>query len=128
MASSGSGENELFITVQCCRDLQSNSSQRPSSFVVYKFFDFPDYPTATVHDCCDPQFRDHKSYSVSMDRDLDQYLKSGVMQFYVFDQMEEQMDVYLGKARVPLLSLAQDKAVTGEPLFLDFKVQRFLPP
>lgn len=45
--------------------------------------------------------------------DLDRYLKSEVLQFYVFDYKEEQMDMYLGKARVPLLSLAQDKGITG---------------
>lgn len=82
--------------------------------MVYKFFDFPDYPTATVHDSCDPHFNDLKSYSVLMDLDLDQYLKSVVIQFYVFDYKEEQMDLYLGKARIQLLSLAQDKGITGE--------------
>ncbi|XP_044048154.1 protein fantom [Siniperca chuatsi] len=105
--------NELYVTVQRCRDLQSRSSQQPSPYVVYKVFDFPDHPTATVHDCCDPHFNDLKSYSVQMDVDLDQHLKSEVLQFYVFDYKEERMDTYLGKARVPLLSLAQDKGVTG---------------
>ncbi|KAI3371040.1 hypothetical protein L3Q82_023522, partial [Scortum barcoo] len=105
--------NQLFITVQSCRDLQSRSSQSPSPYVVYKLFDFPDYPTATVHDCCDPRFDDLKSYSVPMDADLDQNLKSDVLQFYVFDYKEEQMDTYLGKARVPLLPLTQDKEISG---------------
>lgn len=49
-----------------------------------------------------------------MDADLDQYLTSEQVQFYVFDYKEEQMDLYLGKVRVPLLSLGQDKAITGE--------------
>ncbi|XP_070763837.1 protein fantom [Enoplosus armatus] len=105
--------NELYITVQRCRDLQSRSSQQPSPYVVYKVFDFSDHPTATVHDCCDPHFGELKSYSVLMDVELDQYLKSEVLQFYVFDYKEEQMDTYLGKARVPLLSLAQDQGITG---------------
>uniref|UniRef100_A0AAQ5Z1F4 C2 domain-containing protein n=1 Tax=Amphiprion ocellaris TaxID=80972 RepID=A0AAQ5Z1F4_AMPOC len=105
--------NELFITVQRCSDLQSRSSQLPSPYVVYKFFDFPDYPTSTVHDRCDPTFNDLKSYAVLMDVDLDQYLQSDVLQFYVFDYKEEQMDTYLGKARVPLLGLAHDQNVTG---------------
>ncbi|XP_067350059.1 protein fantom [Channa argus] len=105
--------NELFITVQRCRDLQSSTSQQPSPYVVYKFFDFPDYPTVTVQDCCDPHFSDLKSYSVLMDVDLDQYLKSEEVQFYVFDYKEELIDTYLGKARVPLLSLAQGKGITG---------------
>ncbi|XP_035521640.1 protein fantom [Morone saxatilis] len=111
--SSSSGWNEIHITVQRCRDLQSRSSQQPSPYVVYKFSDFPDYPTATAYDCCDPDFNDLKSYSVPMDAGLDQYLKTEFLQFYVFDYKEEQMDVYLGKARVPLLSLAQDKGITG---------------
>uniref|UniRef100_A0A8P4FXH8 RPGRIP1 like n=1 Tax=Dicentrarchus labrax TaxID=13489 RepID=A0A8P4FXH8_DICLA len=110
--SSSSGWNEIHITVHRCRDLQSRSSQQPSPYVVYKFSDFPDYPTTTAHDCCDPDFNDLKSYSVQMDAGLDQYLKTEVLQFYVFDYKEEQMDVYLGKARVPLLSLAQDKGIT----------------
>ncbi|KAK2842876.1 hypothetical protein Q5P01_013076 [Channa striata] len=105
--------NELLITIQRCRDLRSSTSQTPSPYVVYKLFDFPDYPTATVHNCCDPHFNDLKSYSVLIDADLDNYLNSEEIQFYVFDYREEQIDTYLGKASVPLLCLAQDKRVTG---------------
>uniref|UniRef100_A0A3B5BFW4 RPGRIP1 like n=1 Tax=Stegastes partitus TaxID=144197 RepID=A0A3B5BFW4_9TELE len=112
-SSSSGSYNKLFITVQRCTDLQSRSSQLPSPYVVYKFSDFPDYPTATVHDRCDPQFNDLKSYSVLMDVDLDRYLQSDVLHFYVFDYKEEQMDTYLGKARVPLLGLTHDQSITG---------------
>lgn len=108
--------NQLDIAVRRCRDLRSRSSQQPSPYVVYKFSDFPDYPTATIHDSCDPHFNDLKSYSVPMEADLDQYLKSEVLQFYVFDDKEEQMDEYVGKARVPLLLLAQDQEISGEGL------------
>lgn len=115
LQTAGGGWNELSITVGRCRDLKkSRGSQQPSPYVVYKFFDFPDYPTTTVHDCCDPVLNDLKSYCVSMDTDLDQYLKSEMLLFYVFDYKEEQMDTYMGKARVPLLSLAKDQPVTGE--------------
>lgn len=82
--------------------------------MVYKFSDFPDYPTPTVHDCCHPHFNDLKSYGVPMDKDLDQYLRSELLQFYVFDYKEEQMDNYAGKARVALLPLAQDQEISGE--------------
>ncbi|XP_029992976.1 protein fantom isoform X2 [Sphaeramia orbicularis] len=105
--------NELCITVQRCGDLQSRNSELPSPYVVYKFFDSPDYPTTTVNDSSDPQFNDLRTYSVLMDMELDHYLKSNVLRFYVFDYKEEQMDTYLGKAKVPLLSLANDKAITG---------------
>ncbi|XP_074489420.1 protein fantom [Sebastes fasciatus] len=112
----GGGRNELCITVQRCRDLKkSRSSQLPSPYVVYKFFDFPDYPTATIHNSFNPHLNELKSYPVPMDADLDQYLKSEVLQLYVFDYKEEQMDTYMGKARVPLLPLAQDQdqGITG---------------
>ncbi|XP_015254353.1 PREDICTED: protein fantom [Cyprinodon variegatus] len=105
--------NELLITVQRCRDLWSRSAQQPSPYIVYKFFDFPDYPTATVDDCCHPEFSDQKSYPILMDGDLDRYLKTEVLQFYVFDFKEEQMDTYVGKARVPLLPLTRGQEVSG---------------
>ncbi|KAM9352398.1 protein fantom [Symphorus nematophorus] len=105
--------NELHITVRRCRELPSRGSEQPSPYVVYKFSDFPDYPTATVHDCRDPQFNDLKSYSVPVDADLDRYLRSEALQFYVFDYKEERMDQYVGKTRVPLLSLTQDEDISG---------------
>ncbi|XP_078112421.1 LOW QUALITY PROTEIN: protein fantom [Sander vitreus] len=106
--------NELYVTVQRCRDLKTpRLSEQPSPYVVYKFFDFPDYPTATVHDCCEPCFNDLKSFSIPMDADLDRYLKSEVLRLYVFDYKEEQMDTYVGKAAVPLASLAQDEEING---------------
>ncbi|XP_071394998.1 protein fantom [Centroberyx affinis] len=113
LAPPSSGSNVLYVTVQSCRSLRSRGSQQPSPFVVYRFSDFPDHDTATVQDCCDPRFADLKAYSVPMDSDLDRYLKSEALQFYVFDYKEERMDAYLGKARVPLLSLAHDKGITG---------------
>nr|XP_024659028.1 protein fantom [Maylandia zebra] len=105
--------NELFITVRRCSGLQPRGSWQPSPYVVYKFFHFPDHPTATVHNRQDPDFHDLRSYSVSMDADLDRYLKSELLQFYVFDYKEEQMDMYLGKAQVPLRTLTHDESLTG---------------
>uniref|UniRef100_A0A3Q2DD02 RPGRIP1 like n=1 Tax=Cyprinodon variegatus TaxID=28743 RepID=A0A3Q2DD02_CYPVA len=113
LALTVTSRNELLITVQRCRDLWSRSAQQPSPYIVYKFFDFPDYPTATVDDCCHPEFSDQKSYPILMDGDLDRYLKTEVLQFYVFDFKEEQMDTYVGKARVPLLPLTRGQEVSG---------------
>lgn len=110
----GASRNELLICVQRCRGLRSRSSSSTSPYVVYKFFNFPDYPTATVDDSGEPEFNDLKSYSVLMDDDLDRFLKTEGLQFYVFDYKEEQLDAYLGKTRVPLLSLTQDQEVSGE--------------
>ncbi|XP_068595041.1 protein fantom [Brachionichthys hirsutus] len=113
VGSSSSSWNELHITVQRCRGLRSSSSEQPSPYVVYKFAGFSDYPTATVHDCCDPHFNDLMSYSVLMDAHLEQYLKSTFLQFYVFDYEEEQNSQYVGKAGVLLLALTQGGGVAG---------------
>ncbi|XP_054897053.1 protein fantom [Poeciliopsis prolifica] len=109
----GASRNELLICVQRCRGLRSRSSSSPSPYIVYKFFNFPDYPTATVDDSSEPEFNDLKSYSVLMDDDLDRFLKTEGLQFYVFDYKEEQLDAYLGKTRVPLLSLTRGQEVSG---------------
>lgn len=58
-----------------------------------------------------------------MDEDLDQYLKSEVLQLYVFDYKEEKMDEYLGKARVPLLPLSRDEGIAGEGLLPGISVR-----
>ncbi|KAF0040743.1 hypothetical protein F2P81_006641 [Scophthalmus maximus] len=108
-----SSQNQLSVTVHRCGDLPSRSSRRPSPYVVYRFFDSSDHATATVHDSCEPQFHDLRSYSVPTDSGLDRYLRTEALHFYVFDYKEEQMDTYLGKARVPLLPLAQDEAIAG---------------
>ncbi|XP_069580461.1 protein fantom [Brachyistius frenatus] len=111
--AASSSWNELLVTVRRCSDLQCRTSRQPSPYVVYRFFHFPDHPTATAHDLRDAEFDDLKSYSVLMDGDLDRYLRSEVLHVYVFDYKEEQVDTYMGKAQVPLLHLVQDQDVTG---------------
>ncbi|CAB1422157.1 unnamed protein product [Pleuronectes platessa] len=105
--------NDLSISVGRCGDLRSGGSQQPSPYVVYRFFDFSDHPTAMVPDSCEPNFNDLHSFSVLTDVVLDQYLRSEQLQFYVFDYREQQMDTYLGKAGVHLLPLAQDEVISG---------------
>ncbi|XP_062317910.1 protein fantom [Osmerus eperlanus] len=114
LTSADSSLNELSVTVRCCSGLASRlGAGKPSAYVIYKFFDFPDHDTCIVPDCGQPQFEDHRSFPVPMDADLDGYLKTSALLLYVFDDQDSQSELYLGKARVPLLSLAHDKAITG---------------
>uniref|UniRef100_A0AAV2L1C1 Uncharacterized protein n=1 Tax=Knipowitschia caucasica TaxID=637954 RepID=A0AAV2L1C1_KNICA len=106
--------NELCVSVHSCRGLRSRSSASPSAYVIYRFNNSPDYPSDTAPDSTQPQFNDSKLYAVAMDQALHRYLLSALMQFYVFDEKEDQMDVYLGKAQIPLTALTQDKDITGE--------------
>uniref|UniRef100_A0A8C7QAJ1 C2 domain-containing protein n=1 Tax=Oncorhynchus mykiss TaxID=8022 RepID=A0A8C7QAJ1_ONCMY len=112
-ADGGMNLNELNVTVRCCSNLTSRHAQPPSPYVVYQFYDFPDHDTCIVGDCSEPQFEDNMSFPVAMEAELDSYLKAGALLLYVFDDHDTQSEMYLGKARVPLLSLAHDKAITG---------------
>lgn len=51
---------------------------------------------------------------MSMNADLDTYLKAESLTLYVFDDLDFENQLYLGKANVPLISLAHDKAITGK--------------
>ncbi|XP_039208321.1 protein fantom isoform X2 [Crotalus tigris] len=106
--------NELHITVKSCNDLPGRKTNlQPSPYVVYKFFDFADHDTAIVPSSNQPQFDDHMGFPVPMNADLDRYLKSEFLNVYVFDDGETEEGVYLGKANVPLISLAHGKSISG---------------
>ncbi|XP_075392710.1 protein fantom isoform X2 [Tenrec ecaudatus] len=106
--------NELHITISCCNHLQSRASHlQPHPYVVYKFFDFADHDTAIIPSSCDPQFDDHMCFPVPMSVDLDRYLKSESLNFYVFDDSDTQENIYMGKVNVPLISLAHDRCISG---------------
>ncbi|KAM8776551.1 protein fantom [Rhynchonycteris naso] len=106
--------NELHVTIRCCNHLQSRASHlQPHPYVVYKFFDFADHDTAIIPSSSDPQFDDHMCFPVPMNMDLDRYLKSDSLSFYVFDDSDTQDDLYIGKVNVPLISLAHDRAISG---------------
>ncbi|XP_044520078.1 protein fantom [Gracilinanus agilis] len=108
--------NELYITIKCCSNLMSGATKshvQPNPYVVYKFFDFADHDTAIIPSSNDPQFDDHMCFPVPMNMDLDRYLKSESLSFYVFDDNDTQENTYIGKVDVPLISLAHDRYISG---------------
>lgn len=115
--------NELHITIRCCNHLQSRASHlQPHPYVVYKFFDFADHDTAIIPSSNDPEFDDHMCFPVPMTMDLDRYLKSESLSFYVFDDSDTQENIYIGKANVPLISLAHDRCISGKPISSSVKL------
>uniref|UniRef100_A0AAY4DPC7 C2 domain-containing protein n=1 Tax=Denticeps clupeoides TaxID=299321 RepID=A0AAY4DPC7_9TELE len=105
--------NELHITVQCCSNLKSRDPQhQPCPYVIYKLFDFPDHDTPIMVSTSNPQFEDTMTFPLQVNSDLDRSLRSEFLMFYVFDEKAEDQ-LYLGKARVPLISLAHDKSIRG---------------
>ncbi|XP_054696422.1 protein fantom isoform X1 [Grus americana] len=106
--------NELHITIKCCNNLQSRKKHlQPNPYVVYKFFDFADHDTPIIPNSNNPQIDDHMCFQVPMNADLDRYLKSESLTFYVFDDGEMEEGAYVGKANVPLISLAHDRYISG---------------
>ncbi|NXN08841.1 FTM protein, partial [Indicator maculatus] len=106
--------NELHITIKCCNNLQARKKHlQPDPYVVYKFFDFADHDTPIISSSNNPQIDDHMCFQVPMNADLDRYLKSESLTFYVFDDGEMEEGAYVGKASVPLISLAHDKSISG---------------
>ncbi|XP_074067403.1 protein fantom isoform X2 [Macrotis lagotis] len=116
--------NELHITIKCCNNLKSGASKshmQPNPYVVYKFFDFADHDTAIIPNSNDPQFDDHMCFPVPMNINLDKYLKSESLSFYVFDDSDTHQDMYIGKVDVPLISLAHDRYISGTFELTDHK-------
>ncbi|XP_074696084.1 protein fantom isoform X5 [Strix aluco] len=106
--------NELHITIKCCNNLQSRKKHlQPNPYVVYKFFDFADHDTPIIPSSNNPQIDDHMCFQVPMNADLDRYLKSESLTFYVFDDGETEEGAYVGKANVPLISLSHDRSISG---------------
>ncbi|XP_061221057.1 protein fantom isoform X2 [Neopsephotus bourkii] len=106
--------NELHITIKCCNNLQSRKKRlQPNPYVVYKFFDFADHDTPIIASNNNPQIDDHMCFQVPMNAELDRYLKSESITFYVFDDGETEDGSYVGKANVPLISLAHDRSISG---------------
>uniref|UniRef100_A0A8C9VR97 RPGRIP1 like n=1 Tax=Scleropages formosus TaxID=113540 RepID=A0A8C9VR97_SCLFO len=106
--------NELHVTVRGCSDLRSRQAgTQPNPYVVYKLFDFPDRDTRIVPGRSNPQFNDEMVFTLLMDANLDCYLRAEMLMLYVFDDLETESHLYLGKAKVPLISLAHNKSIKG---------------
>jgi protein fantom len=107
--------NELNVNVLRCSKIASlDGKSQPSPYCVYKFFDFPDHDTEIIAASNFPEFNDHRSFAVHMDMDLDKYLKTFVLEVYVFDDNEaEDNGQYLGVAKIPLIELSHDRDIKG---------------
>ncbi|XDV52509.1 hypothetical protein PO909_021235 [Leuciscus waleckii] len=106
--------NELNVTVHLCCNLKSRAPHtQPSPYVIYKLYDFPDHDTPIISSTNEPQFEDHTVFPLAMNSDLDAFMRSEALVLYVFDDLDDENQLYLGKARVPLISLAHDETISG---------------
>ncbi|XP_022097495.1 protein fantom-like [Acanthaster planci] len=106
--------NELTVKVVRCSGLKPRrEGVQPSPYAVYRFFDFNDHDTTIVTNSNTPEFNDSYVYPVVMTAELDQYLKNDTLDVYIFDDTDPEDMAYIGVAKIPLISLAHDKAIRG---------------
>ncbi|CAH2294640.1 fantom isoform X1 [Pelobates cultripes] len=113
-------QNVLVIRIWSCRRLWGGRiGYQPSPYAVYRFYHHQDHSTCIIPCSNNPQFGDEAFYPVSLTIDLERYLHKEHLYIYVFDDEETKPGSYLGRAEVPLLTLAQGNSIQGDFALLD---------
>ncbi|XP_078365018.1 protein fantom-like isoform X2 [Oculina patagonica] len=106
--------NELDVHIIRCNGVKPRRQGiQPSPYAVYRFFDFADHDTDIVQNTNTPEFNDIKTFPMPMTPELDTYLRAAALEIFVFDDADPEPAVYLGLAKVPLITLANDKTIKG---------------
>ncbi|XP_054715409.1 protein fantom-like [Uloborus diversus] len=106
--------NELHIKI--IRGLNLSSRQKdiqPSTFCAYKFYDLPDQYTVVIPASNNPEFSDHRTFSLYLDHPFEKYIRTENLFIYVFDDNEPDITSYIGRAEVPLHPLSQNQPIKG---------------
>ncbi len=76
----------MFAKVTHCRDLSARiPNKQPSVYVAYKFYTHADHTTPTIKTSNNPEFANLHLFPVIMDKDMDYYLKTSMLEFIVVD-------------------------------------------
>ncbi|XP_063158838.1 X-linked retinitis pigmentosa GTPase regulator-interacting protein 1 [Candoia aspera] len=107
--------NELCIQIKSCASLRSRwLGSQPSAYAMYQFFTFPDHDTVIIPSSNNPHFGDVQTFTLHITPELHHYLLVESLRVYVFDEEEEELGSYLGKAQIPLVPLAHGHSVKGD--------------
>ncbi|KAL7977707.1 hypothetical protein Chor_009656 [Crotalus horridus] len=107
--------NELCIQIKSCANLRSRwIGSQPSPYAVYQFFTFPDHDTPIIPSSNNPDFEDVKMFILQITPELHHYLLVESLWVYVFDDEQGEPGSYLGKAQIPLVSLAHGHSIKGD--------------
>lgn len=115
-ANGGDGQaNVLQIRVIGCERLvPRRPNTQPSTYVAYQFYQFyPEHCTDTITASSTPHFDDQQRYAVDMSDDLDQYLRSATLEFFVVDHADPHMEAFLGRLYLPIAALASNESIVG---------------
>ena len=115
-ADGGDGQaNVLQIRVIGCERLvPRRPNTQPSTYVAYQFYQFyPEHCTDTITASNTPHFDDQQRYAVDMSDDLDQYLRSATLEFFVVDHADPHLEAFLGRLYLPIAALASNESIVG---------------
>ncbi|XP_056156152.1 protein fantom [Lampris incognitus] len=117
----GGVPNEIIIVMERCVGLSARwPGLLPDAYLTYRFYDLPPHVSPTVQCTADPLFNDAVSYPLAVTADVLQYLRSGSLWVYVFDDSDDQTpSAYLAKTPVPLLALATGREIRGDYVLRD---------
>ncbi|XP_041092658.1 protein fantom [Polyodon spathula] len=111
---------ELEVCVESCSGLSARwPGLLPDAYVVYNLYNLPDHDSPIIPCSADPVFRDQATFHLPMTFDLHRYLRFESLWIYIFDDADSEQTAYLGKASVPLISLALGKDVRGDFILRD---------
>ncbi|KAK1152904.1 protein fantom [Acipenser oxyrinchus oxyrinchus] len=116
---SGGISCELEVCVESCSGLSFAGGTTSDAYVVYKLYDLQDHDSPIIPCSADPVFRDQATFHLPMTFDLQRYLRFESLWIYIFDDADSEQTAYLGKASVPLISLALGKNVRGDFILRD---------
>eukprot|EP01135_Chromosphaera_perkinsii_P002260 Nk52_evm46s221 gene=Nk52_evmTU46s221 len=107
--------NKLSVSILQASGLEkvdsAVGSANPSSYCMYKFYDFVDHDTRIVANNSQPVFNDSKAFNVTMSQRLHGYLNTSHLEVFVFDDSGH--GGVIGSAIVPLKPLASNKPIEG---------------
>ncbi|KAM6949161.1 protein fantom [Aplochiton taeniatus] len=115
--------NELEVVLERCVGLAASwPGLLPDAYLMYRLYDLPPHTSPTVQCCSDPLFNDAVCYPLAVTHDVLEYLRSGSLWVYVFDDGDDQTlppPSYLAKTPVPLRALAAGRPVRGDYVLRD---------
>eukprot|EP00039_Didymoeca_costata_P024172 m.9530 g.9530 ORF g.9530 m.9530 type:complete len:1205 (+) comp4078_c0_seq2:221-3835(+) len=104
------GDMKLRVEIVAAEGVSSRMSGGiPSCYVAFKFLDLEDQTTKTIIATQSPQFNEARILEMDASEELHDYLMHGELQVFVIDDSDDDVESFLGVARIPLHSLLDEQ-------------------
>ncbi|KAL1530447.1 hypothetical protein AB1Y20_001350 [Prymnesium parvum] len=121
--SSGTRSNEVVVTIKSCIGLKLRAhGLQPAPYVHFEFFDYGEQETY-ARNGRNPVFDQDFRFPVNLEKDFYEVIKQGTLRFSVFDENEDDTEVALGFASLPLADLLHTSMLEKEVQLFDINGQ-----